>query len=163
VPDEGKPFKTTLPGVLQVALVIVPTDGAVAGGGAVFITALPDDPDVHDPAETVKVYVPAVRPFTRDVAVFPVNGPPGVCVTVQVPDPVGKPVSSTLPVEEEQLGWVIVPMTGGAIVLTKMERGVALVEPQLVYPVTDKVPEEAPKVMVMAALPWPVIVAPEPE
>ena len=70
-----------------------------------FITALADDPEVHDPAETVKVYVvPAARPVTLEVAVFPVNVPPGVCVTVQVPDPVGKPVNKMLPVDVAQSG-----------------------------------------------------------
>jgi hypothetical protein len=53
VPDDGKPFNTTLPGVLQVAPVIVPIDGAVAGVGAAYITEFADDPDVHDPADTV--------------------------------------------------------------------------------------------------------------
>jgi hypothetical protein len=55
IPDEGNPFNTTLPGVLQVALVMVPTDGAVAGVGAGFITTLADGPEVHEPAETVNV------------------------------------------------------------------------------------------------------------
>ena len=54
-PDEGKPFNTTLPGVLQVASVFVPIDGAVAGGGAVFITTFWDCPDEHVPAETENV------------------------------------------------------------------------------------------------------------
>lgn len=38
--------------------------------------------------------------------------PPGERVRVQVPV-AGSPVSSTLPVATEQVGWVIVPTTGG--------------------------------------------------
>ena len=46
-------------------------------------------------------------------------------------------------------------MTGGAIVLTEIERGVALLDPQEVLPLTVRVPEVAPaaKDMVTAALP----------
>jgi hypothetical protein len=70
-----------------------------------------------------------------------------------------------VPVDEAQSGWVIVPMTGGAIELTEIERGVALLDPQLVLPLTVRVPEvaPAPKDIVTAALPWPVIVSPVPE
>ena len=88
--------------------------------------------------------------------------PPGDCVIIQVPD--GNTFNCTLPVGVEQSGWVIVPMTGGAIVLTEMDRGVALVGPQLVDPLTVRVPDVAPAVKVIViALPVPVIVAPEPE
>jgi hypothetical protein len=65
VPDKGKPFKTTLPGVLQVALIIGPTEGAVAGGGAVLIDTPLDDPEKQDPAETIHEYVtPPANPET---------------------------------------------------------------------------------------------------
>jgi len=37
--------------------------------------------------------------------------PPGVRVNVHVPVP-GRPFSTTLPVADVQLGWVIVPITG---------------------------------------------------
>jgi hypothetical protein len=37
--------------------------------------------------------------------------PPGVAVTVQVPD-AGSPLKATLPVAVVQVGWVMVPTTG---------------------------------------------------
>ena len=37
--------------------------------------------------------------------------PPGVAVTVQVPDP-GSPLKATLPVVVVQVGWVMAPTTG---------------------------------------------------
>ena len=37
--------------------------------------------------------------------------PPGVLVSVQVPD-AGRPLNTTLPVASAQVGWVIVPTTG---------------------------------------------------
>jgi hypothetical protein len=114
----------------------------------------------------VKVYVvPAARPDMVLVAVVPVYVvPPGVCVMVQVPEPVGRPVSTTLPVGVAQSGCVIVPKTGGAIVLTEIPSGVALLDPQLVVPVTVRLPDVAPAVKVIVmAFPVPVIVAPDPE
>jgi len=90
----------------------------------------------------------------------------GDSVIVTVPDPDGKPVRVTLPVGVVQSGWFTVPIVGGAIELTVMERGVALVFPQLVDPATESVPEVAPaaKVMVTALVPCPEdITAPVPE
>ncbi len=67
--------------------------------------ATPEDaPDVH-PASlvTVKVYVPAESPDTVVLVPVPVIVPPGVLVSVQVPEG-GRPLSTTLPVEKLQVG-----------------------------------------------------------
>jgi hypothetical protein len=54
VPDEGRPFNTTLPVVtMQVGCVMVPTDGAEGVTGAAFIVT-GDAPEVH-PAASVTV------------------------------------------------------------------------------------------------------------
>jgi hypothetical protein len=162
IPDEGRLFKVTLPGVLQVALFMVPIDGAVAGVGAVLITTFADGPEVQLPAETVNVYVPVANPEIVLVAPVPVIVPPGVCVIVHVP--AGSPVRSTLPVDKAQVGCVIVPTTGGAIVLTDMKSGVALLVPQVVVPATDRFPDVAPavKVIVIELVVPPAIVPPVP-
>ena len=41
----------------------------------------------------------------------PVSSDPGVRIKVQLPD--GNPVNSTLPVDNSQVGWVMVPTIGG--------------------------------------------------
>jgi tetrahydromethanopterin S-methyltransferase subunit B len=52
--------------------------------------------------------------------------PPGVLVKVQLPA-AGKPFNTKLPVETEQVGWVIVPMVGavgeegGAVIITSVD------------------------------------------
>lgn len=60
---------------------------------------------------------------------------------------------------------MIVPIVGGAIELTDIVRGVALLVPQDVVPVTVRLPDVAPavKVIVIAFVVPPVIVAPVPE
>ena len=58
---------------------------------------------------TVKVYDPGANPVTVKVVADPVRLPG---LIVQVPD--GRPLSTTLPVETVQVGWVIVPTTGAA-------------------------------------------------
>ena len=40
-----------------------------------------------------------------------VVAPPGLAVTVQLPD-AGSPLSGTLPVDTLQVGWITVPTTG---------------------------------------------------
>ena len=81
-----------------------------------MITTFPDFTDVH-PNElvTVKVYVvEADKPEKVPVVVGPVPvivEPPGVAVTVQSPA-AGNPLKVTLPVDNKQVGWVIVPVTG---------------------------------------------------
>ncbi len=48
VPDAGRSFKTTLPvDTVHVGCVIVPTVGAEGEAGAVFITTLAEDDEVH--------------------------------------------------------------------------------------------------------------------
>jgi hypothetical protein len=53
-----------------------------------------------------------VKPLNVSVVPVPVMvEPPGVAVTVQVPD-AGSPLKATLPVAVVQVGWVMVPTTG---------------------------------------------------
>jgi hypothetical protein len=53
-------------------------------------------------------------PAKAVVAPVPVDvNPPGVAVTVQVPE-AGNPLSATLPVDREQVGCVTVPTIGAA-------------------------------------------------
>ena len=71
----------------------------------------------------------AAKPLNVPVVPVPVIvEPPGVAVTVQVPDD-GSPLKSTLPVAVVQVGWVIVPTTGadgvsGCALITKLAVGV---------------------------------------
>jgi hypothetical protein len=69
-----------------------------------------DAGEVH-PLElvTVKLYDPGTNPVMVNVVADPVRFPG---LIVQVPD--GSPLSTTLPVETVQVGWVIVPTTGAA-------------------------------------------------
>ena len=51
LPDDGKPFKTTLPvGTKQVGWVMVPTVGADGGNGCALITTSADVGEVHPEA-----------------------------------------------------------------------------------------------------------------
>lgn len=114
VPEEGKPDNATLPdGNAQVGGAIVPTDGAGGINGCGFIRTLAEGTDAHPPEfVTINVYAPAKS--VEIVAVVPVpviNTPSGFLVMVQVPI-TGKPLKSTLPVEIEQVGCEIVPITG---------------------------------------------------
>ena len=74
---------------------------------------LADDPDVQLAAlVTVKVHVPAGRPETVVLVPVPEDvTPPGLRVSVHVPAE-GNPLSTTLPVDTAQVGWVIVPTVG---------------------------------------------------
>lgn len=56
--------------------------------------------------------------------------PPGELVTVQVPIE-GSPLNATVPVDIKQVGWVIVPITGGVGVYKLMA---ALLEKTEVHP-----------------------------
>ena len=111
LPDDGKPFNTTLPvGTEQLGWVMVPAVGAVGVVGCVLITILVVAAEVHPNAlVTVKLWVPVVRLEMVVLVVFPVM-PPGLIV--QLPD--GNPLSNTLPVEDKQVGCVIVPTAGVA-------------------------------------------------
>ena len=58
---------------------------------------------------TVKLYDPGANPVTVNVVVVPVRFP-GLIVQA----PVGRPLSTTLPVETVQVGWVMVPTIGAS-------------------------------------------------
>jgi len=73
-----------------------------------LITTLLLGVEVHPAAfVTVKLYVPGVNPVRVLVSVDP-DILPGLMI--QLPE--GNPLNTTLPVEVEQVGWVIVPTTG---------------------------------------------------
>ena len=164
VPDEGNPFRTTLPvAAEQVGWVIVPTVGAVGVNGLAFTTALAEEAEVH-PEEfvTVKLYVLAARP--EIVVLVPVPDVvvlPGVLVIVQVPDE-GKPLKITLPVPIAQDGWVIVPTTGavgvtGCVLITTLADAVEI-HPEELVTVKVYVPVARPEIVVL--VPVPVVVVP---
>ena len=112
VPEAGKPFNITLPvDTTHVGWVIIPITGVDGGVGAELITTFSDDPDVHPDIVTVNEYVPAESPDMVVLDPVPVVVPPGVLLNVQVPDD-GRSFNTTLPVESEQVGWVIVPIVG---------------------------------------------------
>lgn len=105
----GKPVNTMLPvATKQVGCVTVPATGADGIAGCGLITTLADATEIHpDALVTVKLYVPTAKPATVLLAPLP-DMAPGLIVQV----PAGKPLRSTLPVEEAQVGWVIVLTTG---------------------------------------------------
>ena len=114
MPADGNPLSTTLPvGTAQLGCVIVPIAGAVGVTGCVFTTAFPDEADVQpDALVTVKVHVPAGILVTVVLIPDPVViVPPGFLVSVQLPVD-GSPLSATLPVDNAQVGCVMVPITG---------------------------------------------------
>ena len=116
VPLEGKPLNATLPvAVAHVGCVIVLTAGALGVDGAELITTSPLANDTQ-PASfvTVNVWVPETNPDTVVVAPVPVLvTEPGLRVNVHVPLD-GKPLNSTLPVANAQVGCVSVPTVGWA-------------------------------------------------
>lgn len=128
VPDDGKPFKTTLAvPTAQVGCVIVPSIGAVGAPGNELMVADEDVPEVQEPSFTVNVYVPGANPvIVVEVPVPVVVAPPGLVVIVQVPDD-GKPLKATSPVDTEHVGCVIVPTTGaegaegGALIVAEVD------------------------------------------
>lgn len=64
--------------------------------------------DIHPAAfVAVKEYVPAARPEIVVLVPEPVIAP-GLIVQL----PAGKPLSTILPVDDEQLGWVMIPVNG---------------------------------------------------
>lgn len=78
-----------------------------------MITTSADTGDTHPAAlATVNVYVPGGTEVTVRVAPVPdIVTFPGVRVRFHVPE-AGRPLSSTLPVESAQVGWVMAPTTG---------------------------------------------------
>ena len=105
----GKPFNTTLPiANVQEGCVMVPTNGADGVAGCALITIFAEATEVQPNAlVTVKVYVPEARPEIVLLAPVPTS-PPGLIVQF----PVGKPFNTTLPVDNIQLGCVMVPTIG---------------------------------------------------
>jgi len=93
----------------------VPAAGTAGVAGCGFITTSADGADIQlYEFVTVKVYVPGGRVGTVVLIPVPVFvTPPGVRVTVHVPVE-GSPFKTTLPVETEHVGCVIVPGTGGS-------------------------------------------------
>ena len=78
-----------------------------------MITAEADAPEVQlVELVTVKVYVFAAKPLNVTVGPVPIRVvPPGSAVTVQLPVE-GNPLNSTLPVAKEQVGCVMVTISG---------------------------------------------------
>ena len=114
VPIDGKPLNATLPVAnAQLGCVIVPTTGVLGVNGCELIVTSPLATDKQPSAfVTVNVYVPEDKPKTVVLAPIPVlDTDPGLRVSVQVPTD-GKPLNTTLPVANAQLGCVIVPTTG---------------------------------------------------
>ena len=139
VPVEGSPLRVTFPGVMQSAGLIFPIEGAVGTEGAGSMIALEEEAEVHNPTPTVNVYVFAPSPdIVVEVPVPTVVALPGVRVIVQAPP--GSPVNSILPVPTEHVGWVTKPIVGGLIVPTITVIGIATLFPQLVTPVTLRLP-----------------------
>jgi hypothetical protein len=93
-----------------VGCVIVPANGADGVDGCVLITTFNDAAEVH-PTElvTVKVRVPGTSPEMVALKPEPAMAPG---LITQFPE--GKSFNSTLPVETEQVGWVMVPAVGDA-------------------------------------------------
>lgn len=89
---------------------VEPMAGAEGVAGCALIVTLADAGEVHPEAlVTVNVFVPGVIPVT--IWVTPVLAmAPGLIVQL----PKGKPLNSTLPVATEQVGCVIVPVSGVA-------------------------------------------------
>ena len=114
MPADGSPVRLILPvAKVQEGWEIDPITGAEGVAGWTFMITLADGTEVH-PAELVTVNwnVPDGRPEMVVVVPVPVVvAPPGDLVTVQVPV-AGKPLSTTLPVDTVQVGWVIVPAAG---------------------------------------------------
>ena len=110
LPDDGKPFNTTLPvGTKQVGWVMAPTVGAAGVVGCALMIILVVLADVHpDALVTLKLYMPVERTGTLVLVPEPVmlTG-----LIVQLPDD-GKPFNTTLPVDTKQVGWVMVPTVG---------------------------------------------------
>lgn len=69
--------------------------------------------------------------------------PPGLLVITQSPE-AGNPLRGILPVEVLQPGWVIVPTTGAVgRVFTVTTSVLAVLAPQLLFAITDNVPDVA--------------------
>jgi hypothetical protein len=114
---------------------------------------LADNGDIHpDALVTVKLYVPAARPeMVHDEPLLAIA--PGLIVQL----PVGKPLSTTLPVARAQVGCVIVPTTGavgvvGAAVITTLA-DVGDTHPADVVTVKLYVPAASPVMVLVEPVP----------
>ena len=86
--------------IKQPGCVTVPATGADGIAGCGLITTLADATEIHpDALVTEKLYVPAAKPDTVLLTPVPEIAP-GLIVQV----PAGKPLRSTLPVEDAQVG-----------------------------------------------------------
>jgi hypothetical protein len=126
------------------------------------ITTLADATDVH-PAEfvTVKVFVPAVIPDIVVLVPVPVVVvPPGVLINVH--DPVeGNPLKTTLPVDTEQFGCVIVPTVGavgvaGCAFITALADATEI-QPDVLVAVYVYVPVARPDIVLLVPVPVEVV------
>jgi hypothetical protein len=102
--------KSTVAGEQTGAGLVITTEGASGTGG---MTTEAEGEELH-PAEfvTTNVYDPGISPLIVVDPPDPVTvTPAGTLVIVQLP--AGKPVSTTLPSGEAQVGVVIAPGTGG--------------------------------------------------
>jgi hypothetical protein len=115
VPVGGRPVNVILP-------VVVPQEGWVTlagtGGdgcrGSSTITTTAELTELHPPEfVTVKEWEPGFRPEIVVLVPEPLVAlPPGKRFRIQLPE--GRPVICTLPVFNEHVGCVIVPMAGDA-------------------------------------------------
>ena len=149
LPD-GSPFSTTLPvETAHVGWVMVPTEGAAGVTGWALITTLADAAEVHpEKLVTVKLCVPVVRP--EMVVLVP---DPEILPGLIVQLPVGKPFSTTLPVETVHVGCVMVPTPGAAGVtgcaLMTTFADTAEVHPEALVTVKLWVPVVKPEIVVL--------------
>jgi hypothetical protein len=123
VPLPGSPFNITLPvDIAQLVCVIVPMIGEVGVVGCAGIIILADAIEVHpDKLVTLKLYVPAARPEMVALVPEPII-PPGLIVQLPL---AGKPFKMTLPVDNVQVGGVMVPAVGaegvmGCVLITTL-------------------------------------------
>jgi hypothetical protein len=108
------------------------------------------------------VYVPAARPEIVVLVPVPVVvTPPGVLVNVHVPV-AGKPFNTTLPVDTEHVGCVIVPTVGaeGALgtALIRIFADEVEIHADALVTVYEYVPAARPVIVVL--VPEPVVVVP---
>ena len=162
-PDEGKPFKTTLPvATSHVGCVIVPIVGAPCGSGCISVSRFADEADAH-PAEffTLKVNIEnALSPVTVQLVPVPNTGVlSSDLVNNHEPDE-GKPFKTTLAVAKLQVGSVIVPISGafgimgGALITTLFDGSETFPTPSL--KLNEYVPGASPDMV--ALVPYPTVV-----
>jgi hypothetical protein len=122
--------------------------GAAGVPGAGAIITLSEAGEVQPAAlVTVKLYVFGARFEMVVEVVFPDIGP-GLIVQL----PAGRPLNTTLPVGEAQVGWVMVPTVGFGILVAEILKVLGALVPQLEVVVTVKVPETKPAVKLPVAV-----------